>query len=177
MAKLRSWVTTGAHRRDADRDGAYDDSAAVALMDAWWTPLVKRIYKPVLGDTLFERITAINPIDLLPTDGPDTFYSGWYGYVQKDLRTLLGSRVRGRLSRRYCGSGSLAACRQTLIATLADAVGSVGDLEQVRIAPTCPEAVPQTCDQLQFTAAGAATVAPTPWQDRGSFQQVVQVGG
>lgn len=32
---------------------------------------------------------------------------GWYGYVQKDLRSLLGRRVRGAYSRRYCGGGEL----------------------------------------------------------------------
>ena len=30
---------------------------------------------------------------------------GWYGYVIKDLRTLLGRPVRGRYSRLYCGGG------------------------------------------------------------------------
>jgi acyl-homoserine lactone acylase PvdQ len=174
---LRRWADTGAHRRDADGNGAYDDSAAVALMDAWWGPAVDAIYKPVLGDELFDAIAHVNQVDYLPKDGPDTYYYGWYSYVQKDLRTLLDRRVRGRLSRGYCGRGSLRRCRATLRTTLAAAAKRVGDLGAVRVAPTCPETVPQTCDQLQFTAAGAITVPPVPWQDRGSWQQVVQVTG
>lgn len=174
VARLRAWVASGAHRRDADRDGAYDDSAAVKLMDTWWTPFVRAVYEPVLGRPLLDAVARLNQIDYLPKDGPDTFFYGWYGDVQKDLRTVLRRKVRGRLSRRYCGRGSLARCRAIVRSTLADAVKAVGDLDAVRVAPTCAEAVPQTCDQLQFTAAGATTVAPTPWQDRGSFQQVVQ---
>src|SRR5207247_510259 len=37
---LRGWARTGAHRRDRDGDGRYDDDAAVALMDAWYPRLV-----------------------------------------------------------------------------------------------------------------------------------------
>ena len=43
---------------------------------------------------------------------------GWYGYVEKDLRSLLGRRVRGAYSRRYCGGGNLDACRQSLWAVI-----------------------------------------------------------
>ncbi len=179
VARLRSWAAAGAHRRDADGDGFYDQSAAVAVMDAWWPKLLQAIYRPVLGDALYDRLTAINHITELPAEGPDTFYYGWDSYVDKDLRTLLGKKVRGRFSRRYCGNGRLAACRSQLTASLAEAVRAVGALDGVKVATTCEDTggFPQKCDQLQFTAAGATTVAPVPWQDRGSFQQVVQVGG
>ena len=39
---LRAWHRTGGLRRDDDRDGVYDHSDAVALMDAWWPRWVKR---------------------------------------------------------------------------------------------------------------------------------------
>jgi hypothetical protein len=42
---------------------------------------------------------------------------GWpvrHSYVDKDLRTLLGDPVRGRFHLRYCGNGSLPACRASL---------------------------------------------------------------
>ena len=35
-------------------------------------------------------------------------------YVDKDLRTLLKQRVRGKFSHRYCGKGKLSACRSSL---------------------------------------------------------------
>src|SRR5204862_4680257 len=41
IARLRGWRARGAHRRDLNRDGRYDDDAAVTLMDAWWPKLVQ----------------------------------------------------------------------------------------------------------------------------------------
>ncbi len=176
VAALRRWEAGGAHRRDADGDGNYEDAGAVALMDAWWRPLVASIYRPIIGQQAIDRISALNPIEYLPKDGPDTFFFGWYSYVVKDLRTQLGRPVRGRLSRRYCGRGRLAACRTQLVDSLRAAAAKVGDPAAARIAPTCPEATPARCDQLTFIAAGAATLPAVPWQDRGTYQQVVQVG-
>ena len=33
---LQTWVSSGAHRRDLNQNGAYDDALAVQIMDAWW---------------------------------------------------------------------------------------------------------------------------------------------
>ncbi len=173
---LRAWEATGAHRRDADGNGSYEHAGAVALMDAWWRPLVAAIYQPVLGQPAIDRIDAINHIDYLPKDGPDTFFFGWYSYVVKDLRTLLGRPVRGRLSRGYCGRGRLAACRTQLLSSLEAAARTVGDPAKVELPATCPETSPPSCDQLTSITAGAAAVPAVPWQDRGTYQQVVQVG-
>ena len=41
-----------------------------------------------------------------------------HSYVDKDLRTLLGRRVRGPFDLRYCGRGSLERCRADLWAAL-----------------------------------------------------------
>jgi hypothetical protein len=35
-------------------------------------------------------------------------------YVDKDLRTLLGRKVKGEFNLRYCGKGALKACRASL---------------------------------------------------------------
>jgi acyl-homoserine lactone acylase PvdQ len=151
VAALREWAKAGAHRRDADGDGAYDESAAVALMDAWFVPLTRAIFEPDLGAALVERIAKINPIDYTPRDGPDTWFYGWMGYVQRDMRALLGRTIARPPSRVYCGAGKRGACRAILRRTL-------------RVTE------PATCDQLDFVALGAVELAPTPWQDRGSYQ-------
>ena len=39
------------------------------------------------------------------------YQDGWYGYVNKDLRKLLGDPVQQPFSRAYCGNGNLAQCR------------------------------------------------------------------
>ena len=56
---LDGWVARGAHRVDRNGDNAYEDSGAVALMDAWWEPLLRGVYEPVLGKDLTERVRAL----------------------------------------------------------------------------------------------------------------------
>ena len=176
VATLRSWMRNGSHRRDADGDGSYDESAAVALMDAWFEPLARAMFAPVLGTELVDRIAAINPIDYRPTDGPDTWFYGWMGYVQRDLRALLGRHIAQPPSRVYCGGGKRRGCRRVLRRTLRAAVAAVGDLSAVSVPTTCPVTEPATCDQLDFIAAGGIELKPTPWQDRGSFQIAAEPG-
>jgi hypothetical protein len=47
-------------------------------------------------------------------DVRDDFTNGRLGQVEKDLRTVLGRKVRGELHLRYCGRGNLARCRADL---------------------------------------------------------------
>src|SRR5205085_1267548 len=108
--------------------GRYDDDAAVTLMDAWWPRLLEATYKPALGLTAYGRLK-----DMLVQGEPNvgqaatsepSFSDGWYGYVNKDLRTMFNKRKpRGRFSRGYCGNGSRTACRRLLRRTLRDALG------------------------------------------------------
>ena len=48
-----------------------------------------------------------NPRSDDPGPAGSAYGAGWYGYVDKDLRTLLGRPVRGAYSRRYCGAADL----------------------------------------------------------------------
>ncbi|HET8953919.1 MAG TPA: hypothetical protein VFN44_25575, partial [Solirubrobacteraceae bacterium] len=108
-----------------------------------------------------------------------SFFDGWHGYVDKDLRRLLGRRVKHPLSRRYCGGGKLRACRRVLTSTLAAAATDVRSqygtaLAHVRIRATGCEKDP-ICDQISFITAGAVDTPPIPWQDRPTFQQIVEI--
>jgi acyl-homoserine lactone acylase PvdQ len=177
---LRTWLKNGAHRRDSNGDNVYDESLAVALMDTWWTPMVRSLYDPVLGAPLVNRIAAINQIDYMPTQGPDTWFYGWMGYVQKDLRAVLGKHVARPPARIACGKGDRARCRTHLRATLraarAQLIARYGSLSNVRVPATCEVTDPPSCDQLDFIAAGAVETPPIPWQDRGTFQQAAEPG-
>ena len=180
VALLDAWARAGGHRRDRDGDGVYEDSAAVALMDAWWKRLLPGVFKPALGGPLMRRIKAVNAFAATPDGQGSSFFEGWYGYLDKDLRRLLGRRVRAPLSRRYCGHGKLRACRRVLVRTLVAAAGDVrreygvGALSAVRIHSTGCEKEP-ICDQISFITGGAVDTPPIPWQDRPTFQQVVEV--
>jgi acyl-homoserine lactone acylase PvdQ len=184
LRTLDSWHGGGSHRRDLDGDNVYDEGPAVALMDAWWPRLLKASFEPVVGSRFMTEAQRINPFISGPGPGGSAFGSGWWGYVDKDLRSLLGQRVRGPLSRAYCGRGKLRACRAILVSTLRDAAievrarYGVADLGAVAVPATCEKGqTPQGCDQIEFTTAGAVDTPPIPWQDRPTFQQIVAVEG
>ncbi len=64
---------------------------------------------PVLGNLTQQFSSMVGP------DSTPSFDGGWFGYVSKDLRTQLGLPVQGPFSRRYCGNGSLTACRDVAV--------------------------------------------------------------
>ena len=113
---LDDWVRRDAPRLDADGDGLYD-GAGPALMDAVWRPVAEAVMRPVFRDDLLEDLDDVRGLD----------GGSAHSYVDKDLRTLLRRPVRGRFNLRYCGRGSLAACRRSLWAAIARAAdGLVG---------------------------------------------------
>jgi hypothetical protein len=110
---LDDWVKRDAPRLDADNDTKYDD-AGPAIMDALWNTSAAwaSIGEVVLGDALGTELTeAVGAVRGL---GGQSGHS----YVDKDLRTLLGYKVKGRFNVRYCGNGSLRDCRADLWAAL-----------------------------------------------------------
>lgn len=141
LGKLRAWVAAGAPRKDANRDGAYDHTEAIRIMDAWWPLLVRAAFEPVLGKDTYDRFIAFKNLDNAPNNHGDhlgsAYEGGTYGLVQRDLRTLLGrkrlKRLKGppgrraRYSRTYCGGtkrrrGTLRRCRAVLVSTLVEAI-------------------------------------------------------
>lgn len=113
LALLGEYRRTGAHRLDLDGDGKVDHPGA-AIADAAWQPMVEAVLRPVLGPRLRD-LQAIAGTDASPrTD----FTGGGLSYLDKDLRTVLGDRVRGRFSVRFCGRGNLARCRRALWAAM-----------------------------------------------------------
>jgi acyl-homoserine lactone acylase PvdQ len=176
LGKLRSWHKHGAHRRDLNRDGVYDENAAVELMDAWWPKLVEAEFEPALGAKAYEHLQAMIKIGShtggSPTE-PD-FYDGWWGFVSKDLRRLFGPRPKGTWSRVYCGEGSKRDCRRALQRSLAAALkvtpeqlygGGNGDCAS--------DPDPQCFDQNRPAVTSGVSLPPFPLQNRPTFQQVV----
>jgi hypothetical protein len=103
---LDDWVRRDAPRLDANDDRLYDE-AGPAIMDQLGTPIVRAVMGPVLGGQL-DDVNSVRGLGGLAGES----------YVDKDLRTLLGDRVEGRFNLRYCGAGSLNACRDSLWFTL-----------------------------------------------------------
>jgi len=167
--ELRAWVRDGAHRRAPSPDAPYDHSDAIRIMDAWWPLAVAGMFKPALGDALYNQITAQLGIDNPPNNGGghlgSAYDNGWFGYVQKDLRDLLAQpatpapaagtaptctparrRRHPRLCRTGQGQGQAAAVR-----------GRRGQRQGQRPGAVSPTPAPQP------SAPSAANAVLQPW--------------
>jgi acyl-homoserine lactone acylase PvdQ len=181
-AKLRAWRADGGLRKDSNRDGVYEHSDAIRIMDAWWPRWVQAQFQPVLGKPAFDTLAATIAIDNPPNNHGDhlgsAYQGSWYGFVSKDLRTVLGRRVRGPYARRYCGAGSLARCRRALRSSLATAAKVpasevyAGD----KVCADAGKAGDQWCyDAIRQRPIGGATQPLIPWINRPTFQQAVEI--
>jgi Penicillin amidase len=163
---LDVWRTAGSSRLDGDLDGKIDDPGA-AVLDAAWPRLADAVMSPLLGP-LVDRLAALHGRSDDPGPGGSAYISGWYGYVDKDLRTALGREVRSPFSRRYCGAGVLASCRDALWAGL-DAAAA--DLEKTQGPAPSTWRADATAERIRFTSG----VLPDTmrWTNRPTFQQLM----
>jgi acyl-homoserine lactone acylase PvdQ len=112
---LEAWRAAGGSRLDRDLDGKIDDPGA-AILDTSWNRLADAAMTPVLGNPLADQLAStLHARYELPPGGQN---AGWHSYMSKDLRTLLGEKVRGPFANRYCGNGDLVVCRGALWAAL-----------------------------------------------------------
>ncbi|HEU0247308.1 MAG TPA: penicillin acylase family protein [Gaiellaceae bacterium] len=167
---LDDWRSAGSSRLDRELDGKVDDPGA-AVMDAAWWRIADAVMTPVLGP-LVDDLARLHGRSDDAGPGGSAYISGWYGYVDKDLRTLLGHEVRGPYSRRYCGAGVLATCRMALWAAL-DAAAAELEAEQGP-APSSWRA-DATAERIRFTSG----VLPDTmrWSNRPTFQQLMSFSG
>jgi acyl-homoserine lactone acylase PvdQ len=181
--QLRAWQRRGAHRIDRDRDGSYEDSEAIAIMDAWWPRWLEAQFKPTWGQKLFDAVHGRLTFDNEPNNHGDhlgsAYQDGWYGYVSKDLRTLLRRKVRGRYSRVFCGRGSRARCRRALVESLRAALAA--DRTKLYEDRQCTQSgrpSDQWCyDAIVFRPLGGITQPFIHWQNRPTYQQAIEIQG
>ncbi len=181
VAELRAWVADGAHRRDLDSNGRYEHADAIKTLDAFWPRWMRAQFEPSLGEGLFAALVQAHELDNEPNNHGDhvgsAYQNGWYGYAHKDLRTVMGLKVKRRYSKRYCGGGKLARCRAALTEALAKALDD--DPGRLYADPACSAAGKpgdQAChDAIVFRAVGGATQPMIPWQNRPTYQQAVEI--
>jgi acyl-homoserine lactone acylase PvdQ len=188
---LQAWLADGAHRADRDQNGQYEHADAIQIMDAWWPKLLEAAFKPEMGNDFFNAVRAVLSFDNEPNNHGDhlgsAYQDGWWGYVSKDLRRLLGQPASDGFSRTYCGGGSVTACRDALRQALSDALAvpattlydeDAGEAGVQRV-DTCPAGKSdQWCfDSVRFRPIGAITVRTIHWINRPTFQQAVEVQG
>ncbi len=191
LGLMDAWHRSGAQRvTPTFQANVYLHSAAIAAFDAWWPRAVTAEFQPTLGHTLMSMVES--EVLSLPTDG---FSYDWTSQVQKDLRSAVGAPERGRYSHVYCGGpvsqpprglgGAAlrrvrARCRSVLLRTLKAAITAVSAKQgsnpaSWKVLATCPQTNPPSCDQEVPVTAGAVATPPFPWQDRGTYHQVVEV--
>ena len=80
-------------RRPNASSKTYDNADAIRILDAWWPLLVPAEFKD-LGPDLYGALVANLKIDERPGAQGSAFQSGWWGFVQRDLRKVLGDPVQ-----------------------------------------------------------------------------------
>lgn len=189
---LKAWQQAGSHRVSASAgDKSYVDGDTIRIMDAWWPLLVSAEFQPAMGDTLYAAQATALQINESPSGGQNgdtgggssigesqghkgsSFQYGWWSYVHKDLRAVLGKPVSGGLGATFCGGGDLARCRTALLDSLRQAAAEPAD--QVYPGDDDCDAGDQWCaDSIIQHPLGGITDPTIGWQNRPTFQQVVQ---
>jgi acyl-homoserine lactone acylase PvdQ len=171
---LQAWNASGAHRRDENGDGQYEHQPAIAVMDAWWQPAVKAVFGSVLGEAYDDIPVTLDDAASSTDHNGSSFNDGFYGHVQKELRSVLGQSVQGSFARQYCGGGVLAGCRTALLQSLDEALTALETAQQG--ANPAAWDVDETADEIRYVTVGVAGIDPIPWQNRPTFQQVLEFG-
>jgi acyl-homoserine lactone acylase PvdQ len=192
VSQLTAWQQAGAVRKEtAAGSRRYQDADAIRIFDAWWPLLVRGEFRDGLGPDLYQALVNAMQVNESPSGHQQgdvssvpssaneaqahkgsAFQYGWWGYVDKDVRTVLGDPVSGGFGRTYCGGGSLVACRQMLLDTLRTAADQPAG--QVYPADDVCAAGDQWCaDAIVQSPLGGITCPPIAWQNRPTYQQVV----
>jgi acyl-homoserine lactone acylase PvdQ len=194
VTELTTWVNAGATlSQTASGSTTFQNAAAIQLFDAWWPLLVQAEFQSGMGTNLFDALIGAMQVNESPSGGqqltaPNTtvlsdaavqphkgssFQFGWWGYVSKDLRSVLGQSVSGPIPVQYCGGGSLSACRTALLTSLTQAAAE--SASTVYPADAYCSAGNQWCaDSIIQDPLGGITDPGISWQDRPTFQQVVE---
>ena len=167
---VRAWRAAGGSRLDRDFDGRIDQAGA-AVMDAAWPLIARAVMRPVLGD-LVERLAQLHRISNDANTQGSAYQDGWYGYVEKDLRALLGRPVRSPYSQRYCGGGDVDECRAALWAAIAQACTALAATQGVDPVTWRADA---RAERINFTTGLLSDTLA--WTNRPTFQQIMSFKG
>jgi hypothetical protein len=136
-------------------------------MDVAWPRIGDAIMGPALGSNLAEFA------QLSPRSSLDQ-YNGWYQYIDKDLKTLLGDKVAQPFNTRFCGSGDKARCQADVWAAI-DSAGPAGEAQFGSADPSQWHS-DANADRITFTPGLMTTTMR--WTNRPTgIQQVISFRG
>ncbi len=203
VTTLKAWVKAGAHRKKtAAADTQYADAAAVAISDELIPNLIRALYDPILaagglgsvGSTGGAATAGYSVLPMQWVNTPNSggahlgsaYDGGYESYLVSTLQQLNGGNPADgfgtAVTSKECAGGP-ATCRTTvdaaLLATYRALVTANGGSTAVPTwtASTASAAASQTMpvfDAIQFRALGIVGQPAIDWQNRPTFQQVVQ---
>lgn len=161
------WLAAGGSRLDRDGDGAIDAGGA-AVLDAAWSRLADAVLEPVLGPLTADLARLSPRDDAAQTSNGSAYLSGWYSYVDKDLRALLGRPGPSPFETAFCGKGIVTACAASLWAALDSAAAA---LELAHGTDPAAWRASATAERIRLVPG----INPTTmrWTNRPTFQQLI----
>jgi acyl-homoserine lactone acylase PvdQ len=162
---LQSWDGS---RLDANLDGKID-AAGAAIMDAWWPKLAVAVLQTQLGP-LTDDLKQLATISDDANSQGSSYDAGWYSYVEKTVRMLLGKPVKSPYAALTCGKGDLSSCA----AELWDSLDQAGN---ALAAAQGSDPTAWRSDATKERIAFAGFISDTMrWANRPTFQQVMVFG-
>lgn len=167
LSSVAEWIDNGGHRVDVDRDDKQDFGTAVAMWDTWYDKLVHAIF----DDELKGAYGLTIPIS---DDARTNNGSAYYSSLSNHLWNLFGP-TRKDLSRNYCDDARTSrfeSCARQVRSTLSKTVLALTRRFGSNLAKWRWPA-----DYIEFEEVGGLSVDPIPWQNRGTYNQAIEVTG
>ena len=203
LVQLRSWQADGGHRIKArPQDTQYRHAAAIAILDQLMPNLVRAIFDRILAAgglgtagspggaaTAAYRVLPMQFVNTPNSGGAhlgSSYDGGYEGYLVSTLQQLLGKHprdgFRAGMRAQLC-HGGLSSCRATINAALVKTYNQlvtanggrhkVGSWRASSASKAAGQAMPRF-DAIQFQALGVVGQPAIDWQNRPTFQQVIQ---
>ena len=190
LQTLQQWVNDGSHRKKAaPGDTQYAEAAGVAIADELVPNLIRAIFDPILaaGGVGSNGYSAL-PMQFVdyPNGHNGSSYDGGYeGYLVSTLEQLLdGTPIDGfalNVTSHECGGGQLTcgtSIDTALLNTYNALVSANGSADVSSwTASTASKAAGQTMpvyDAIHFETLGLIGQPNIDWQNRPTFQQVIE---
>jgi acyl-homoserine lactone acylase PvdQ len=171
----------------------YDNQPAVVLMDAWYLYLM---------NTVTSQLAALDPYDDQPPlngacvanillcrqDAPraqgSAYEFGWYAVMYRMLQTVLNVPGHSNYQTLKCaGTGDATDCRNAVLSALDSAISQLGGISnmakwngtQLPNMEGKKNATVESYDEIAPTDFSALPAEPMPWENRPSYQQVIEI--
>ena len=171
----------------------YDNQPAVVLMDAWYLHLMTTVTSQLNALDPYKDAASlsggcVSSVLLCRQDAPraqgSAYEYGWYQPMYRMLQMALNTPGHSNYQTLKCaGTGLLTDCRNAVLAALDSAISDLGGISnmanwngtQLPNMAGDSNATVETYDEIAPTDFSALPAQPMPWENRPSYQQVIEV--